>query len=163
MTHKLANGPCTLEISAATPSMGNFGPQICFVGTDGTLVYVNDEPAKRGLKRLSLDLDTVIGQTIRFSQVKKDGKTFTNLDRAGEGTAATPAAAAAPAAPRPQETQSLRVQHQLVDWVALATMYRECVAIAMATLGTKCEEAGIPIDASAIQSAAATLFIKATR
>jgi hypothetical protein len=145
--------------------MGNFGPQICFVGTDGTLVYVNDEPAKRGLKRLSLDLDTVIGQTIRFSQVKKDGKTFTNLDRAGEGTAATPAAAA-PASPADggqQETHSLRVQHQLVDWVALATMYRECVAIAMATLGTKCEEAGIPIDASAIQAAAATLFIKASR
>jgi len=33
----------------------------------------------------------------------------------------------------------------------------------MATLGARCEEAGIPIDAAAIQSAAATLFIKATR
>jgi hypothetical protein len=42
-------------------------------------------------------------------------------------------------------------------------MYSECVAIAMATLGTKCEEAGIPIDASAIQAAAATLFIRASR
>jgi hypothetical protein len=45
------------------------------MGADGTSVYVNDSPAKRGLERLSLDLDTVIGQTIRFSQVKKDGKT----------------------------------------------------------------------------------------
>jgi hypothetical protein len=42
-------------------------------------------------------------------------------------------------------------------------MYSECVAIAMATLGTKAEEAGLPIDASAIQAAAATLFIRASR
>jgi hypothetical protein len=33
----------------------------------------------------------------------------------------------------------------------------------MATLGMKCEEAGVPYDAAALQSAAATLFIKATR
>lgn len=153
MIHKLANGPCVLEISAAIASEGNFGPQVCFIGTDGTSVYVNDSPAKRGLERLSLDLDTVIGQTIRFSQVKKDGKTFTNLDRAGEGTAATPSAvaavAAAPKAP--------------VDLAALAVLYGECVDIAMATLGVKCEAAGVPYDASALQSAAATLFIKATR
>jgi len=163
MIHKLANGPCVLEIASAVESVGNFGPQVCFTGVDGTIVYVNEGPAKRGLERLGLDMETAIGVTVRFSHVKKDGKTFTDLDRAGEGTAATPVAAAAPAAPRPQEAQSLRIQHQMVDWVALATMYRECVAIAMATLGTKCEEAGIPIDASAIQAAAATLFIKATR
>ena len=153
MIHKLANGPCTLEISAAIPSEGNFGPQVCFIGVDGTSVYVNDGPARRGLERLSLDVDTVIGQTIRFSQIKKDGKTFTNLDRAGEGTATTPAAvapvAAAPKAP--------------VDLAALALLYSECVDIAMATLGVKCEAAGVPYSAEALQSAAATLFIKATR
>jgi hypothetical protein len=153
MIHKLANGPCVLEISAAIPSEGNFGPQVCFIGTDGTSVYVNDSPAKRGLERLSLDMDTVIGQTIRFSQVKKDGKTFTNLDRAGEGTAATPAAAASlPAAPKAP-----------VDLAALAVLYGECVDIAMGTLGVKCEAAGVPYDAAALQAAAATLFIKATR
>jgi hypothetical protein len=155
MIHKLANGPCTLEISAAIPSEGNFGPQVCFIGTDGTSVYVNDSPAKRGLERLSLDIDTVIGQTIRFSQVKKDGKTFTNLDRAGEGTAETPppvAHLAVPAAPKAP-----------VDLAALAVLYSECFAIAMATLGVKCEEAGVPYDAAALQSAAATLFIRAAR
>ncbi len=153
MIHKLANGPCTLEISAAIPSEGNFGPQVCFIGTDGTSVYVNDSPAKRGLERLSLDIDTVIGQTIRFSQVKKDGKTFTNLDRAGEGTASTPdAVVAAPAAPKAP-----------VDLAALAVLYSECFSIAMATLGVKCEEAGVPYDAAALQSAAATLFIRAAR
>jgi hypothetical protein len=152
MIHKLANGPCTLEISAAIASEGNFGPQVCFIGTDGTSVYVNDSPAKRGLERLSLDMDTVIGQTIRFSQVSKDGKKFTNLDRAGEGTAATPAAAA-PVAAAPK----------VVDLAALAVLYGEAVDIAMATLGVKCEAAGVPYDAAALQAAAATLFIKATR
>ena len=152
MIHKLANGPCTLEISAAIPSEGNFGPQVCVMGADGTSVYVNDSPAKRGLERLSLDLDTVIGQTIRFSQVKKDGKTFTNLDRAGEGSAVTPSAVA-PVAAAPK----------VVDLAALAVLYGECVDIAMATLGVKCEAAGVPYSAEALQSAAATLFIKATR
>jgi hypothetical protein len=153
MIHKLANGPVTLEISAAIPSEGNFGPQVCFIGTDGTSVYVNDGPARRGLERLSLDMDTVIGQTIRFSQIAKDGKKFTNLDRAGEGTAATPAAAA-PVAAAPKAP---------VDLAALAVLYGECVDIAMATLGVKCEAANVPYDAAALQSAAATLFIKATR
>lgn len=155
MIHKLANGPCTLEISAAIPSEGNFGPQVCFIGTDGTSVYVNDSPAKRGLERLSLDIDTVIGQTIRFSQVKRDGKTFTNLDRAGEGTAETPAAAvAAPVAAAPKAP---------VDLAALALLYSECVDIAIATLGCKCEASSVPYDAAALQSAAATLFIRAAR
>jgi len=153
MIHKLATGPCTLEIASAVESMGNFGPQVCFTGADGTSVYVNEGPAKRGLERLSLDMETAIGATIRFSQVKKDGKTFTNLDRAGEGTATTPdAAVAAPVA-----------QKAPVDLAALAVLYSECVSIAMATLGMKCEEAGVPYDASALQAAAATIFIKATR
>ena len=153
MIHKLATGPCTLEIASVVESMGNFGPQVCFTGADGTSVYINEGPAKRGLERLSLDMDTVIGQTIRFSQVKKDGKTFSNLDRAGEGTASTPVAAvAAPVA-----------QKAPVDLPALALLYSECVAIAMATLGAKCEEAGVPYDASALQAAAATLFIRACR
>ena len=153
MIHKLATGPCTLEIASIVDSMGNFGPQVCFTGADGTSVYVNEGPAKRGLERLSLDSETAIGQTIRFSQVKKDGKTFTNLDLAGEGTASTPVASvAAPVA-----------QKAPVDLPALAVLYAECVAIAMATLGMKCEEAGVPYDASALQAAAATIFIKATR
>lgn len=153
MIHKLATGPCTLEIASAVESVGNFGPQVCFTGADGTSVYINESPAQRGLARLSLDLETVIGQTIRFSQIKRDGKTFTNLDRAGEGTAATPvAAAAAPVAAAPKP-----------DLASLALLYSECFSIAMATLGVKCEESGVPYDASALQAAAATIFIKASR
>jgi hypothetical protein len=44
-----------------------------------------------------------------------------------------------------------------------AAVYSECVAQAMVTLGARCEEAGIPIDAAAIQAAAATLFIRTMR
>ena len=155
MIHKLATGPCTLEIASAVESVGNFGPQVCFTGVDGTSVYINESPAQRGLARLSLDLETVIGQTIRFSQVKKDGKTFSNLDLAGEGTAVTPVAGAAtPVAAAPKAP---------VDLAALALLYSECFSIAMATLGVKCEESGVPYDASALQAAAATIFIKASR
>ena len=155
MIHKLANGPCVLTIASAAESEGNFGPQVCFTGTNGDCVYVNESPAQRGLARLSLDMDTVIGQSIRFSQVKKDGKTFTNLDRAGEGAVETPAVGAAvPVVAAPKAP---------VDMAALAVLYGECVDIAMATLGIKCEAAGVPYDAAALQSAAATLFIKASR
>ena len=154
MIHKLANGPITLEISAAIPSEGNFGPQVCFTGVDGTSVYVNESPALRGLARLSLDMETVIGQTVRFSQVAKDGKKFTNLDLAGEGTAATPTAVApVAAAPAPK----------VVDLAALIELYGRCVDGAMMTLGVKLEEAGVPYSAECLQAAAATLFIKATR
>ena len=153
MIHRLADGPCVLTIASVVFSEGKFGPQVCFIGTDGTSVYVNDAPAKRGLERLSLNMDTVIGKTIRFSQVKKDGKTFTNLDLVGEGAAvAVATAAAGPSASKAP-----------VDLPALIVLYGQCVDGAMATLGMKCEEAGVPYDAAALQSAAATLFIRACR
>jgi hypothetical protein len=159
--HKLATGPITLTPTSVDVLPSNFDPeqmQVAFTDSVADVrVYVNELTAMKQLARLNLTLETVIGQTIHLEQVKKDGRTYTNMSlvngdspkAAAAGTAGT--AAAAPAAPRP------------VDWVALATMYRECVDIAMATLGTKAEEAGIPIDASAIQAAAATLFIRASR
>jgi hypothetical protein len=42
-------------------------------------------------------------------------------------------------------------------------LYNECVKAAMHTLGVQCETAGVPIDASAIQAGAATLFIRASK
>jgi hypothetical protein len=154
MIHRLADGPCVLTIASVAPSEGKFGPQVHFSGVDGTGVYVNESPATRGLERLSLDMDTVIGKTIRFSQVKKDGKTFTNLDLVGEGAAV---AAVATAAAVPSASKAP------VDLPALIVLYGQCVDGAMATLGMKCEEAGVPYDAAALQSAAATLFIRACR
>jgi hypothetical protein len=160
--HKLATGPITLTPTSVDVLPSNFDPeqmQVAFTDQAADIrVYVNELTAMKQLARLNLTLETVIGQTIHLEQVKKDGRTYTNMSLAnGDSPVAAPkaaaagTAAAAPAAPRP------------VDWVALATMYSECVAIAMATLGVKLESAGVPFDGATIQSAAATIFIKATR
>jgi hypothetical protein len=110
------------------------------------------------LARLNLTLETVIGQTIHLEQVKKDGRTYTNMSLAnGDSPVAAPKAAAAgtAAAAAPQKAP--------IDLPALTALYGECVDAAMATLGVKLESAGVPFDGATIQSAAATIFIKATR
>lgn len=151
--HKLATGPITLTVTAVEQSEGNFGPQVRFDGASGDCVFISEMSAARQLARLNLTMESVVGKTIHFEQIKKDGKTFVNMSLSSGG--ATPAASpsAAPAyTAAPKQTIA-----------ELAGIYSECVSFAMATLGAKCEEAGIPIDAAAIQSAAATLFIKGTR
>jgi hypothetical protein len=149
--HKLAEGPITLTIARIEAQVGNFGPQFAMYGTNDELVYVSEKSTLSGLSRLNLTPESVVGETIRLEQIAKDGKRFTNIYRANaEGV--TPSAVASPAAPKAP-----------VDLPALAVLYGECFAIAMATLGVKCEEAGVPYDASALQAAAATIFIKATR
>lgn len=155
MIHKLANGPITITIASVDSTEGNFGPQVCFTGDEGTSVYISELSATKQIARLNMTLEETIGQTLFFEQIKKDGKTYTNIALAGGMNAkvsiasASGSATAAPKAP--------------ADLPALALLYGECFAIAMATLGVKCEEAGVPYDASALQAAAATIFIKATR
>jgi hypothetical protein len=152
MVHKLANGPITLTIAAVDSAEGNFGPQTVFRGTDGTDVYMSEMSAMRGLARLNLTAETAVGETLMMEQVKKDGKTCTNINMTGAGASAAPRAAAPVAAAAPKQT----VQD-------LARVYRECVEAAVATLGVALEGAEIAITAEAIQAAAATLFIKVTR
>lgn len=150
--HKLAEGPATLTVVSAEEVKGKFGIQVRFTGEDFTDVYISDTAAARGLARLNLDLESVIGQTLRFSQVKKDGKTYTNIDPVREG-AAPRAEAAEPtkdAAPRPAGKRTFEEN---------AALYGQCVDVAFTVLLRKCEENGVPIDASALQAAAATLFI----
>ena len=155
MIHKLANGPLTITIASVDSTEGNFGPQVCFTGDEGTSVYISELSATKQIARLNMTLEETIGQTLFFEQIKKDGKTYTNVALAGGMNAkvsiasASGSVTAAPKAP--------------ADLPALAVLYGECFAIAMATLGVKCEEAGVPYDASALQAAAATIFIKATR
>jgi len=151
--HKLANGPITLTIASIQNTEGNFGPQMCFNGDNDVAVFISELSGTKQLSRINLTPESAIGQTLHFEQIKKDGKTYTNILLAGDGAVSASAAPsyAAPAAKAP------------VDLATLAVLYSECVSIAMATLGMKCEEAGVPYDASAIQAAAATLFIKATR
>lgn len=154
--HKLANGPITLRISGIESVEGNFGAQTKFSGTDldgePTDVYVSEMTAMRQLARLNLTPETAAGQTVRLEQVKKDGKTYTNIDISDGSAPAKSAAPAVVAAPAKK-----------VELPELVTLYGQCVKAALETLGVACENAGVPFDASAIQAAAATLFIKATR
>jgi len=149
--HKLAEGPITLTIARIEAQEGNFGPQYALYGTNDELVYVSEKSTLSGLSRLNLTPESVLGVSLRLEQISKDGKKFTNIYRANaEGV--TPSAVASPAAPKAP-----------VDLPALIALYDSCFAGAMSTLGMRCEEAGVPYDAAALQSAAATLFIKATR
>lgn len=154
--HKLAEGPITITVTATETVQGNYGEQVKLSSTDGVDVYISSLTAAKQLARLQLDLDTVVGQTLHLEQIKKNGTTYTNISKATAGAASAPAprAAAAPAAVSAAPKMTV---------AEAAVIYGECVAQAMVTLGARCEEAGIPIDASAIQAAAATLFIKVTR
>lgn len=149
--HKLAEGPITITVAAVESVQGNYGAQVKFTSTDGTDVYISELSATKQLARLNLTPEESIGETLHFEQIKKNGTTYTNISKAAAGSAA-PVAKAAPVAAAPR--QSIE---------ELGAIYAQCVAQALATLGSACEESGIPIDASAIQAAAATLFIKATR
>ena len=155
--HKLANGPLTLRISSIESVEGNFGAQTKFSGTDSdgepTDVYVSEMTAMRQLARLNLTPETVVGQVLRLEQIKKDGKTFTNIDIASADGSA-PAKAAAPVAMAPAKK---------VELPELVALYGQCVKGALDTLGVACENAGVPFDAAAIQAGAATLFIRVSK
>lgn len=150
--HKLANGPITMTVASVAQKEGNFGPQYCFTGIDGTDVYVSETAGAQQLGRLNLSIESCIGATITMGQVKKDNKTFTNFALASADAAGTPAPAAAPAsAPAAPK----------LTFEELVALYSQCVQNSVMILGAQCEAAGIPMDASAIQAGAATLFIAA--
>jgi len=151
--HKLADGPITMVIGAVKSAEGKFGPQMVFSSVDGTDVYISELSGAKGLARLNLTPESVLGQTLHFEQVRKDGKTFTNINLA---TGSAPTAAAAPV-PRTTSTASAL---SFEDAVAL---YAKCVQAAIQHLGKACEGAEIPVDGAAIQSAAATLFIRTSK
>ena len=154
--HKLANGPITLTITKIESSEGNFGPQMRFDGTNGDCVFISELSATKQLARLNLTIDSAIGQTLHFEQIKKDGKTFTNIHLAGDGAVPTAAAPAATAPARAAAAPALSFEE-------IVAVYGKCVDASFMIFGAKCEEVGITPDAAALQAAAATLFIKATR
>ena len=83
--HKLSDGPITMTIGAVRSAEGKFGPQMVFSSTEGTDVFISELSGAKGLARLNLDQDSVIGKTLAFEQIKKDGKTFTNINLASAG------------------------------------------------------------------------------
>lgn len=154
--HKLSEGPIVMTVAVVDTVEGKFGPQYKVTSTEGIDVYVNVPPFTRQLARLSLDVETIVGKTVRLYQTVKDGTTFTNMDLAVPGA---PAGAAAPAR---AAAVSATAAPKLTAAEAGA-LYGECVAQAMGTFGVACEQNGIPVTAEALQSAAATLFIKLSR
>ena len=144
--HKLSNGPLTMTVASVRSAEGNFGPQMVFSGAEGVDVGISELSATKGLARLNLTPESVVGEVLTFEQVKKDGKTFTNINKGGSVTAPVTrtTSTAAPSA------------MSFEDAVAL---YSRCVEAAIQQLGGKCGDAEIPVDGSAIQAAAATLFI----
>lgn len=152
MIHKLAEGPLTLTVASVEERQGKFGAQYLFAGEDGVEVYLSKQTAERQLERLKLTPEQAVGQTLHMEQVQKNGATYTNISKVGAG--GPPAAKPAAAAPAPAAKVSIE---------ELGALYGQCVAQAFQTIGTACDEAGMMYDASVIQAAAATLFIKATR
>ena len=146
--HKLANGPLTMTVTAVRSAEGNFGPQMVFSGAEGLDVGISEKSGAQGLARLNLTPESAVGEVLTFEQVKKDGKTFTNINKGGTVSAAPATRTTSTAAPASAMSYE--------DAVAL---YSRCVEAAIQQLGGKCGDAEIPVDGSAIQAAAATLFI----
>ena len=152
MIHKLSEGPLTLTVVGVEQVQGKFGAQVLFHGEDGTDVYLSEMAAVKQLGRLNLDLDSVVGQTLYLEQIKKNGTTYTNVSKVNAGAA--PAARAA--APQAQAPARMNLDE-------IAALYGQCVSHALDQLYRQCEDQGIGVNAEAIQAAAATMFIKATR
>lgn len=150
--HKLADGPITMTIGAVKSAEGKFGPQMVFSSTEGVDVFISEMSGAKGLARLNLTPESVVGKTLSFEQIKKDGKTFTNINlgAAGAAPATATASSARPAAPS-------------LSFDDAVTLYGKCVQAAIQQLGKACEQAEIPVDGSAIQAAAATLFIRTSK
>lgn len=155
--HKLADGPITMVIGAVKSAEGKFGPQMVFSSVDGTDVYISELSGAKGLARLNLTPESVLGQTLHFEQVRKDGKTFTNINLA---TGSAPTAAAAPATRTASTGSHSASALSFEDAVAL---YSRCVQAAIQHFAKACEQAEIPVDGASVQSAAATLFIRTSK
>lgn len=153
--HKLAEGPITLTVMSVELSEGNYGPQYRFTGEDGTAVFVSESSATKQLGRIGLTVESVVGKTIFLEQVQKNGTRYTNIALSTPGAAAArPAASAPAAAAAPAPRRSVE---------ELAAIYQQCVDQAMITIGNRLMDSATPFDGAVIQSAAATLFIAATR
>lgn len=151
MIHKLSDGPITMVVKSVAEADGKFGKQYVFTSDTNDVVYISEGAGSRGLARLNLDMETAVGQTLMLEQIKKDGKTFTNINRAS-GAASAPVTktttTAALSAPSGKMTQD-----------EAFALYTWALDTANMTLGKLCELQGMPVDAAALQSAAATLFI----
>lgn len=162
--HKLASdGPLTMRVEQVEASEGKFGPQVVFKNSE-VMVYLSEKSASSQLQRLGLDYDTAVGHTLYFEQIKKDGKTFTNIalgNPSGAPSAASSAASSAAPKAAPAATPSAPAPKLTVNEAAL--VYADCFENAMAIVGAKCEAAEVPFSGADLVAAAATLFIRVMR
>lgn len=158
--HKLADGPITLVITEAALVEGKFGAQYQITGGDAngeeTRIFVSQKAFESQLGRLKLTPEAAVGETLHFEQVKKDGTTYTNINKAKAGTPtvavvqAERAQAAAKPAPAPIARMTV---------AEAADLYGQCVDAAIAKFWAPLTEQGMTVSAEALQSAAATIFI----
>jgi hypothetical protein len=157
--HKLAtDGPLTMFVEQVEESEGKFGPQVVFKNSE-VMVFISEKSASSQLQRMGLDYETAVGQTLYFEQIKKDGKTFTNiaLGNPSGAPSAAPKAAAVPSAAAPSAPIA---KLTVAD---AAKVYADCFENAMAIVGAKCEAAEVPFSGADLVAAAATLFIRVMR
>jgi hypothetical protein len=186
--------PVALTVTACKTVEGNYGPQYQLDGHtadhgDVTL-YLNVSTAQRQLDRLGVDAQTIVGETIEVERVVKDGKTYTNLNRARAARAATPtngkpatqattAKQAYNAGPRIEgmdaddyaPTPLASVHHPAPPTVAdpttsrldkLFALHDACLAHALSQTA-QLERAKVGDSPEAISARAATLLIQATQ
>ena len=158
--HKLADGPITLVVTDMTEQEGKFGAQMAIDGADAdgqeVRVYVSLKTWEQQSKRLKLDATTAIGQTLHLEQVKKDGTTYTNINRATAGSP-TVAGVQAEKAVAAQAAKPAPIARMTVD--EAAELYGKCVDAAIAKFWAPLTAENVTVSAEAIQSAAATIFI----
>lgn len=158
--HKLADGPITLVLTEAELVEGKFGAQYQITGGDAngeeTRIFVSQKAFESQLGRLKLTPEAAVGETLHFEQVKKDGTTYTNINKAKAGTPtvagvqAERAQAAAKPAPAPIARMTV---------AEAADLYGQCVDAAIAKFWAPLTAEKVAVSAEAIQSAAATIFI----
>ena len=158
---KLSDGPIEMTISSARLVEGLYGEQVQFVGVEHgedeeTLLYISERSAVRQLERLSLSVEGCAGETLRFEQVAKDGKTYNNIYRATGGD--TPLFTSNPSGG--SMTVSAPKASRDSAEPALVALYADCLKSAAETVESVL---GPKADAQSIVAAAATIFIQANR
>jgi hypothetical protein len=151
---------------------GNFGPQIKFTGATpddaDAVLFLNVEPATRQLERIGLDVKSVIGRTVEFERIEKNGTKYTNINRAEQAPAPKPAAsnvkqAVSLGGPLPYELSETGAPPITVDprLSKLFTVYDNCLDHALAVAKEKMDASDVGSSPEAVAAMAATLFIAA--
>lgn len=156
-----AGDSATFTITEVRAVSTKFGNKIVFVGTDdnGTAVetpLISDVTADKQLERIGLDRDSAVGERLTFSRAPNpSGKPYWNLDVPRAGAAPTKRISPQ-AAPQTQTASNATLDQRRDKVLSQYLILWETVAKQMHSL---CDEANITLDAAAIQSAAATVWI----